>query len=133
MTGLSIDADIAADENLLGKVVADLQEDVEIGEYGVSGTLKYVTGYTGFSGDAAEQSGNYLILHFEVESEDDAVIKVGLTKGKTQGLKTLDADGLMIFRLERADQEIIVEASLAGYKTITKHIPIHGLVLETEA
>ena len=118
---------------MLGKVVANLQEDVEIGEYGVSGTLKYVTGYTGFSGDVAEQSGNYLILHFEVEGEDDAVIKVGLTKGKTQGLKALDADGLMIFRLERADQEIIVEASLAGYKTITKYIPIHGLVLETEA
>lgn len=110
-----------------------MQEDVEIGEFGVSGTLKYVTGYTGFSGDVSEQSGNYLVLHFEVEDEPTAVIKCKLTKGKNPNFVTLDSDGILIVRLERADQELVVEASLAGYKTVTKYIPIHGLVLEQEA
>ena len=45
---LVADADIAASEDLFGKVVADLQEDVSIGSNNViSGTLHYVDGYTG--------------------------------------------------------------------------------------
>ncbi len=48
----------------LGKSIGDLIEgDVKIGKSGaVTGTLKAVTGYTGFSGTASEQSGHYLPL-----------------------------------------------------------------------
>lgn len=118
---------------MLGKVVANLQEDVEIGEYGVTGTLKYVTGYTGFSGDPAEQNGNYLVLHFEVEDEENAVIQAKLEKGNNPNFVTLDSDGILIVRISDAAQDLIVKASLSGYKTMTKHIPLHGLVLEQEA
>lgn len=131
MSGLSVDADIAADFDLLGKYVSDLQEDIELGEFGISGTLKYVTGYTGWSGDVSEQSGNYLALHFEVEDVADAVITVQLSKGK-HGAATLDSDGICIFRIEDAAQEIIVTASKSGYETATMRIPIHGLTLEEE-
>lgn len=131
MSGLSVDADIAADFDLLGKYVSDLQEDIEFGEFGISGTLKYVTGYTGWSGDVSEQSGNYLALHFEVEDVADAVITVQLSKGK-HGAATLDSDGICIFRIEDAAQEIIVTASKSGYETATMRIPIHGLTLEEE-
>jgi hypothetical protein len=131
LSGLSVDADIAADFDLLGKYVSDLQEDIEFGEFGISGTLKYVTGYTGWSGDVSEQSGNYLALHFEVEDVADAVITVQLSKGK-HGAATLDSDGICIFRIEDAAQEIIVTASKSGYETATMRIPIHGLTLEEE-
>jgi len=131
LSGLSVDADIAADFDLLGKYVSDLQEDIELGEFGISGTLKYVTGYTGWSGDVSEQSGNYLALHFEVEDVADAVITVQLSKGK-HGAATLDSDGICIFRIEDAAQEIIVTASKSGYETATMRIPIHGLTLEEE-
>ncbi len=131
MSGLSVDADIAADFDLLGKYVSDLQEDIEFGEFGISGTLKYVTGYTGWSGDVSEQSGNYLALHFEVEDVADAAITVQLSKGK-HGAATLDSDGICIFRIEDAAQEIIVTASKSGYETATMRIPIHGLTLEEE-
>ena len=132
MTGLSVDADIAADLSLLGKYVADLQEDIEFGKYGISGTLKYVTGYTGFSGDVSEQSGNYLALHFAVADHDDATITVKLTKGK-HGEQTLDpSDNICIFRIEDAAQEIIVTATVTGYRPTTIRVPIHGLVLEEE-
>ena len=126
-----MDADIAADFDLLGKVVADLQEDIEIGEFGISGTLHHVTGYTGYSGDVSEQSGNYLALHFEVEDHASAVITVELSKGK-HGQSTLDSDGICVFRIEDAAQEIIVTIVDAGYKKNTIRIPIHGLVLEEE-
>ena len=132
MSGLSVDADIAAATDLLGKYVSDLQSDIEFGEYGVTGTLKYVTGYTGFSGDAAEQEGNYIALHFEVEDEPTAVIKVRHTKGGHLDWGTLDPDGLYILRLEDQAQEVIVEATLGNLKA-TKTISLHGLVLESEA
>lgn len=51
---------IPADKDLLGKVVADLQEDVAEAAGTIVGTLHYVTGYTGFSSDPEEQEGNYL-------------------------------------------------------------------------
>lgn len=131
MTGLSVDADIAAGTDLLGKSISDLQEDVEIGEFGVSGTLKHITGWTAFSGDTTEQSGNYIALRFEVDGVDDATITVQLTKGRNPA-KALDSDGICIFRIADAAQEIIVTASKDGYRTATMRLPIHGLTLEEE-
>lgn len=131
MSGLSVDADIAADFDLLGKNVEDLQEDIELGEFGISGTLKYVTGYTGWSGEEEYQSGNYIALHFDVEGHDDAVITVELSNGRF-GRQTLDSDHICIFRIEDAAQEIIVTISDTGYKTGIVRIPIHGLELEEE-
>ena len=133
MTGLTVDADIAAATDLLGKSVTDLQSDVAIGEYGISGTLKYVTGYTGFSGDTNEQKGNYIALHFAVTDHSTAAIRVKLTNGNNPDFVTLDSDGILIARVQSAEQEIIVETSLAGYKTAIKRIALNGLTLESEA
>lgn len=129
MTGLTFDADIAAATDLLGKTVSDIQSNVAIDEFGVSGTLKYITGWTAWSGDAEEQNGNYLALHFEVEDVNDATITVQLTKGK-HGVTTLDSDGICIFRITDPAQEIIVTASKTGYAPQVIRIPIHGLTLE---
>jgi len=68
-------------------------------------------------------------LHFEVEDHDDAVITVQLSKG-VHGPSTLDSDGICVFRITDAAQDIIVKISEAGYKTNTIRIPITGLVLE---
>lgn len=68
-------------------------------------------------------------MHFEVEDHDDAVITVQLSKG-THGASTLDSDGICIFRVTDAAQDIIVTISESGYKTNTIRIPITGLVLE---
>ena len=51
---------IPADMDLLGKVVGDLQKDVGASADNLVGTLHYVTGYTGFSGDPEEQEGHFL-------------------------------------------------------------------------
>lgn len=83
---LSADVNIGASVDLLGKVVADLQEGVSIDGNEIKGTSKYVEGYTGFSSNPAEQEGNFVVLHFA--SEEGAEIKVN-------GV-TLDSDGLFI-------------------------------------
>ena len=45
-------------DNVLGKATSDLQDNVVVGANSITGTLKYVTGYTGFSSKVEEQSGN---------------------------------------------------------------------------
>lgn len=49
-------------DNLLGKYASDLQKDVTVSANSILGTLKYVTDYTGFSGDPELQEGNYLAI-----------------------------------------------------------------------
>lgn len=50
----------SGETQLYGKSVNDLAEDLFVDENGnVTGTLKNVTGYTGFSSNTAEQSGHY--------------------------------------------------------------------------
>ena len=65
-----ISTDIPDSVDLLGKVTSDLQENVTIMSGKFHGTLHYVTGYTGFSGDKTEQEGYYVALHFALEGAD---------------------------------------------------------------
>lgn len=100
---LVTDVSIASDTDLLGKVVSDLQSDIEIGENEITGTLKHVTDYTGFSGEPELQSGNFLVLH--ITTNDGAPISVELIGGK-YGPATLDEDGIIILRIANKGQRV---------------------------
>jgi len=118
LAALAMDFDIADSIDLLGKVASDLQEDMLVDVTGkVTGTSKYVTGYTGFSGDPAEQEGNYVAFHISV---GELVIGTNVTV-KVNNV-TMDPDGLhvMIFRDSSKNPKAIVEASADGHKTIKK-------------
>ena len=114
--------------DLLGVDVEDLQEEIVVGENSISGKLKYVTGYTGFSGDEAEQSGNYLAMHFA--SESGAVITVEIDGGH-HGPVTLDSDGIIILRLEDPHQGIKVTTTVSGVSA-SKYYSLRELVFEEE-
>ena len=118
LAALAMDFDISDSIDLLGKVASDLQEDMIVNAAGkVTGTSKYVTGYTGFSGDPAEQEGNYVAFHISV---GELVIGTNVTV-KVNNV-TMDPDGLhvMIFRDGSKNPKAIVEASADGHKTIKK-------------
>ena len=108
---LSVDADISADTDLLGKSATDLQKDVFVGDGVVGGTLHYVEGYTGFSGDPEEQEGNYLALHFEDDDASSIAVKV---VGSEHDPVTLDPDGLMVFRIREIAKGIDVYTVKSG-------------------
>lgn len=56
--------------DLFGKSASDLMADVAIDDNKVTGTLKYVTGYTGYWPDSAEnQEGNYLALDLTLPAD----------------------------------------------------------------
>ena len=125
---LSVDADISADTDLLGKSVTDLQEDVFIGEGVIGGTLHYVTGYTGFSGDPAEQEGNYLAIHFEDDSASSISVKV---VGSEHDPVTLDPDGILVVRIREVAKGLDVYTVKSGV-TYMNHFDFVDLVKETE-
>lgn len=77
----------------------------------MSGTSKWVTGYTGFSGDPTEQSGNYLALHATADA--GAVIQAKL-QGGPLGWVTLDSDGIIISRLHDNSGIIQFRATKGG-------------------
>lgn len=125
---------LSADTNgltgdLLGKSVGDLQSNVAISGDVVTGTLKYVTGYTGFSGATAEQSGNYLALHFS-STDAGAVITCQMFNGDhPDRVVTLDEDGIIICRVPNNDCVLKVTATVEGTGSTIKTYSFSGLTL----
>ena len=116
---LSVDADIEDSVDLLGKKASDLQKGVFIDDGKVFGTIKYVKGYTGFSGRADEQQGYYLVLHYESEGADSI---------KVNGV-TLDSDGLHILILKKFGGKVKVEM-IKNEDVVVDWLDLSGLKYE---
>ena len=116
--------------NLFGKTVNSLQENIAIRESEITGTLKHVTGYTGFSSNTSEQEGNYLALKVDADSED-AVATVELVGG-TKGPVTLDDDMNIVLLIKNKDTQSIKVTTTHNEESITKIYGLSGLTLETE-
>ena len=126
--GLSVDSNVSSSVDLFGKSVTDLQEGIVISDSAITGTLKYVDDYTGFSGDVDLQSGNYLVIHAEATNVDDATVTVKVTNPVV-----LDDDGIAVLRIADKDsQTLTVVASKDGQETVTKVYSLSGLTCETE-
>ncbi len=128
MISLAANADIAAGVDLFGKTVSDLQENVTISDDTISGILKYVTDYTGFSGDVSEQSGNYLVLHFDTNIEVDS-ITVELINGTLGHPVTLDSDGIIVLRIADKDTQSVRVVATKGNDIAVKTFTLDGLTL----
>lgn len=125
---LTVDANISATTDLLGKSVTNLQSGIVVGSDSVSGTLKYVTDYTGFSGDVSLQSGNYLALHYASDEDVDSITVELL--GGSSGPVTLDDDGLHVLRITDPASQSIKVTLTKGSETATKTYSLAGLVLQ---
>lgn len=125
---LAVDFDIAADTDLLGKFVTDLQENMAISGDAITGTSKWVTGYTGFSSKTSEQKGNYIALHVSIPGmtigQDGLSIKVNNS--------ALDSDGLIVLIFKGNANPITVVATKGDYsKTLT--LDKSGVTLQPES
>lgn len=129
---LDIEVEAVADDvDLLGKTAGDLQENVEVNSNAITGTLKYVTGYTGFSGNVSEQSGNYLAL--KVTALAGAVITVELVGGTVGHPVTLDEDGMIVIRITNLETQSITVVATSGTISETQSFSISGLTLTPES
>ena len=125
---MTVDTDISSSEDLFGKTVSDLQEDIIVSGSAITGTLKYVSDYTGFSSKPEEQSGNYLAIHCTVPQATDATITVEVVGG-TSGPTRLGDDGIIVDKIANTSQKIKVVASKTGYTSVTKTYSLTGLTL----
>lgn len=112
--------------SLFNKTADDLQADIVIGADSISGTLKYVTGYTEFSSEPSEQSGNYLALKVDPVS-DDAEITVEVVGG-TKGPVKLDEDRMIVLLIKATTQKVKVTTAI-GDETKEKIYNLTDLTL----
>lgn len=128
MIGLSVEAEDGQTE-LFGKQVSDLQTDLDVGNDAITGTLKYVTGYTGFSGNPDLQKGNFIAL--KVTAETGTTVQMKLENGESDWV-TLDSDMNIVMRIADKDtQRVLVKASKDGV-TVTDSFGLSGMTVETE-
>ena len=111
---------------ILGKSVADLQEDILVDDKAIEGTLKYVTGYTGYSEETELQSGNFLALKFTPAT--GATTTVELIGGQGTPV-TLDSNNNAVIRVANNNQKIKVVSTVNG-ETVTKIYSLRLLNLE---
>lgn len=121
---------MSADTDVYGKKVSDLQTDVTVDDTEITGTLKHVTGYTGFNGtEVDEQSGNFLAL--QVDVPEGATATTELLNGD-KGPVDITSDKFCVYRITDKDtQQIKVEISMNGEKESNVY-DLSNLVLETE-
>lgn len=124
MTSFTVSPETDEAGSLLGKLASDLQTGVTISGDVISGQLKYVSGYTGFSGNSAEQEGNYLALKVETDNAED-VITVELLGGTVGHPVTLDSDRNIVLRIANTTQRVKVVVN----GTATKTYELTGLEL----
>lgn len=102
-----------------------MQENIAIVNQKITGTLKYVTGYTQFSGVEEEQSGNYLAV--KITDGNAASIKVSKDG---ENYKSLDSDGIVITRLtDVSTQKLYIESTTAESTKINYTYDLSGLTL----
>ena len=103
---------------LFGKAVNELRSDVIVADDEVTGTLKYINGYVGFSSNVSEQSGNYLALKIEAEPvEAKTVVEL---VGGTKGSVTLDEDRNIVLLIKNKDTQSIKVTTTHNEESITK-------------
>lgn len=120
---------------VLGKLVSALQSaNTAVSNAGVvSGTLNYVTGYTGYSGDPTEQAGNFLALkvgsHQSTYDHTESYVVKLLVDGVVKRTVTLDSDKNLVVRVtDKNKQKLVFEGVIDG-DPFTKEISLTGLTL----
>lgn len=84
---------VDGETEVLGKHASELQENVVISGDKVTGTLKYVSDFAGYSDQPEEQVGNYLAIDFHPTPED-ATIEIEMI-GSESGPKTMKSKQLV--------------------------------------
>lgn len=140
MTSPTVSAE-SAGTDVLGKTVSDLQSDVSISGNAITGTLKYIDDYTGFSSNVSEQSGNYLALKFTNIPATATSVKVGLKPTYKSGSAVDDYSGLVeiisdpdkngVFLVRDSATQKFIVLTTDGTNSKMDTYDLSGLVCET--
>jgi len=114
----------SASTTVLGKSVSDLQSGVHVHDTYVQGVSKYVTGYTGYSGDPAEQSGNYIAIKVDAPA--------GATVTGQMGSRTVtfDSDMNMVVRLTNKRTQVLKLTATLNGASVTRTLKFSDVELK---
>ena len=136
---------IGEDDATVGNLIKDYELNPTDGGYTFhpTGTLQYVTGYTGFSSNAAMQSGYYLPFRITFDKSNNNLTNLSVTLSgntdKTVGVSALDSKGneenaymdVVFFIGSLSSIEITVDTDKTDNTPgVTYVIYLGGLVLE---
>lgn len=110
-----------------------MQSNITVANDKITGTLHYVTDYTGFSGDPAEQNGNFLALNLSSNNFTGLTsVKVGLFPSYGTGLVELIEDPQKngVFKITNKLQKFKIVSS-DGLHTKYQTFDLSELVLES--
>jgi len=116
-----------------GKEVNDLQSNIQIneGSQQIVGTLRYVTGYTGYSEETEKQSGNFLALDFTA-TPNDATTTIELIGGDSEGSPVTVQNGWAVIRITDRKQKLRVK-TVNGENVIDRTYGLGSLKLKANA
>lgn len=86
--------------------------------------MKYVTGYTGYSGDVSLQSGNYLALKIDIDDGAEVSVMLG-----EKGPVDLTTDKFVVARITDLSEKLVFTATKSGSTTV-KEYDLSDLILE---
>ena len=125
---MDVKADVHA--SVLGYTVSDLQSDVTVNSNEISGTLAYVTDFTGFSEDPELQKGNFLALSFDSDPAADKMTVQLMGAQVNPNEIELDADKDCVFRITNKDTQSIIFRAYKGGEVTRRTYKLSNLVLE---
>lgn len=114
---------------LFGLAVSEMQDDIVIDDSSIMGTLKHVTGYTGFDYRPEMQEGNYLALKVSAPAGSTTTVEV---VGGYSGPIELDSDMNIVLRIESNTEQSVRVTSTSNGVTFTKNYDLTGLELLNE-
>ena len=114
---------------LFGKKVSALQSDVNFVGDQINGTLKYVTGYTGFSGSPDYQEGNFFAFKVAPSLGEGATYTIEVVNGHS-GPVQLDSDMNAVIRIESNSTQSLKIVGTKGDDSGTRIYSFAGLTLE---
>lgn len=117
---------------LFGKKVNALQSDVNFVGDQINGTLKYVTGYTGFSGNPDYQEGNFLAFKVAPSLGEGATYTIEVVNGHS-GPVQLDSDMNAVIRIESNSTQSLKIVGTLGEDSVERIYSFAGLTLEAES
>ena len=110
--------------------MAELQSDVLVTDESISGTLHYVSDYTGFSGSPELQSGNYLALRFN-SNADTVEIRLNPSSLPDADYVALDSEMNAVLRITDPETQVLHVRLTTGGEQEIKTYSLSGLECET--
>lgn len=111
------------------KSVADMQENIVIGEDKITGTLKFVKGGIAPSGIMAGD-GYFIALKFSDVDATATSKKVGLVPSASSGLVELDADMNAFIKITDKNTQVFEVVITDGTRTGIQKFDLSGLTLQ---